>query len=353
MTIINGECMKKNILLLVSSVVLFSVTGCSVNEKNKQETIEENGMDEQMTLDMLFYDDETFDEEETALLFSVKEIESDFDAENCKIALVNLNPCIVSDGKAYIYVDGCWNEVETDHDIVTVYNGDVFSALDSEGHIITIPEETDDYEGYPLTTAAAHYNAAELRKLAEDEKILLLSGDPLGSEHCVVYFENGDTSLFANGTAFPISDSIVVADILGNFILSEEGNVYKVVHTDNPEHVSLKQVSEGKYVEIAACTSADRCIGIRQDGTTTVWSDVDLGISFHANHAKSAAMGFNYGIILCEDGNVEFHSVDGALEYQVSEYLAKQKEDIIAISCSYNSIAMLNANGSVKIIDIN
>lgn len=291
--------------------------------------------------------------EETALLFSVKEIGSDFNAENCKIALVNLNPCIVSDGKAYIYVDG-WNEVETDHDIVTVYNGDVFSALDSEGHIIMMPEETDDYEGYPLTTAAVHYNAEELRKLTEDEKILLLSGNPLGSGgHCVVYSENGYTSLFANGTAFPISDSMVVADISGNFILSEEGNVYKVIHTDNPEHVSLKQVSEGKYVEIAACTSADRCIGISQDGTTTIWSDVDLGFSFHTENAKTAAMGFTYGIVLCEDGNAEFHSVDSALEYQVSEYLAEQKEDITAISCSYNSIAMLTSNGNVKIIDFN
>ena len=80
---------------------------------------------------------------------------------------------------------------------------------------------------------------------------------------------------------------------------------------------------------------------------------MDLGFSFHAENAESAAMGFTYGIVLCEDGNMEFHSVDSALEYQVSEYLAEQKEDITAISCSYNSIAMLTSKGNVKIIDFN
>lgn len=343
--------MKKNIPLLVFIVALISVTGCNVNEANKQETLEEKGTDEQVTLDTSFYDDEILNEKETALLFSVKEIESESATENCKIALVNSKPCIVSDGKAYIYADG-WNEVETDNDIVTIYNGDVFCALDCEGNIIMMSEEVDDYQGYPLSSAGIYYNAEELCKLAEDEKIMLLSGNPLGNEYCVAYFENGYTRLFVNGAAFDLSDSIVVTDISGKFILSKEGNVYKVSYGDNSENVYLEQVSEGKYTAIAACTSADRCIGIRQDGTTTIWSDVDLDFVFNTENAKSATMGFNYGIILCKDGNIEFHSVDSNLEYQVSEYFAKQNEDISSISCSYDSIAILTQNGNVKIINL-
>lgn len=181
--------------------------------------------------------------EETSL-FSVQEIQ--FDKEIDNLSLIDLKPCIVSDGKAYIYDNNEWNVVECDNDIARVYNGDTFCALDSEGNIIIIGENLGDYEAYPLTTAGVYYNAEKMLKYTEKEKVLLLGGNPLKSEYCIAYFDDGCTKMFINGQMVELSDSLNVVNISGGFILDEAGNVYKVSNSENLSNISLKQISEKK-----------------------------------------------------------------------------------------------------------
>ncbi len=282
-------------------------------------------------------------DEETSL-FSVQEIQCDKESDN--LALIDLKPCIVSDGKAYIYDNNEWNVVEFDNDITKVYNGDTFCALNSKGNIIIIEENLGDYEAYPLTTASVYYNAEKMLEYTEKENVLLLGGNPLKSEYCIAYFDDGCTKMFINGQMIELSDSLKVVDISGGFILDEAGNVYKVSNSENLSNISLKQISEKRYVSISACASANRCIGICEDGSVTVWSDVDLKFTFNADNAKSAAMGFNYGVVLCDDGKIEFHSSNDKLEKQLSEYFDNLNEKASAIACNYDCILVKLENGA-------
>lgn len=343
--------MREIVYLLTLIMVSIGMTGCSAKGADEQVISESTEKEEEVITGEFSSNDVVVRDEETSLLFSVKEIQSEYDVETCEIALVNLKPCIVSAGKAYIYVDG-WNVVEADNDIVKVYNGDTFCALDCVGNLITIADEFNHYESYPLTSAGIYYNAEEMLKLTEEENILLLSGNPLESEYCIAYFEGGYTRLFVNGEMTELSDSIAVADISGRFILSDEGNVYQVSWGENPSNARLEQVSEGKYIGISACTSADRCIGICEDGTVAIWSDVELNFVFNTENAKAAAMGFDYGIVLCDDGHIEFHSSDSAMERQVSEYFDNVDEQIFSVTCSYDSIAVTLKNGNVRIVNL-
>lgn len=312
--------MRKFLYSLILIMVLISVMGCNIKKENEQKT-----------------------------LFSVKEIKGKYIVDSNELSLINMEPCIVSNGKAYIY-DNDWNEIESNNNIVKVYNGDTFCALDCEGNIINTAKDNDNYEGYPLTTAGVRYNVEEMLKHTEKEKIISLSGNPLNGEYCIAYLEGGYTRLFANGQMIELSDSIDVGDISGSFILSEAGDVYRVSYGDNNSNIRMEQISEKRYLNISACMSADRCIGICEDGTVTIWSDVDLNFTFNAENAKSAAMGFDYGIVLCDNGDVEFHSSNSTLEKQLSDYFHKLNTKVSAIACGYNCIAITLHNGDVNVI---
>lgn len=83
-----------------------------------------------------------------------------------------------------------------------------------------------------------------------------------------------------------------------------------------------------------------------------MWSDVELGMNFVSENAKCAAMGFNYGIVVCDDGNVEFHSSNKELDRQLTAYFDKLDEKVVTVTCSFNQIAILLQNGIVQIINI-
>lgn len=320
MTITRSIGMKKGVQLLIIIIACIGSIGCGM------EKIDEQNM-----------------------LFSIREVQGKYIGNSNEIALIDLKPCILVDGKAYIYDDD-WKVIENNSDIIKVYNGDTFCALDFNGKIINIKENDDNYENYPLTSAAVYYNAEEMMKFVEKEKISLLNANPLKSIYCIIYSDDRHTRLFVNGQMYELADSLDVVDISGNFILDKSGNVYKVLYGENLSNVRLEQISNKRYIRISACNSADRCIGIDQDGGVMVWSDVDLGFTFNAENAKFAAMGFDYGVVLRNDGKIEFHSANQNLEKQVANYFYNLNEKVVAITCDYNYIAIMLQNGNVNVI---
>ncbi len=72
----------------------------------------------------------------------------------------------------------------------------------------------------------------------------------------------------------------------------------------------------------------------------------NLKFTFNADNAKSAAMGFNYGVVLCDDGKIEFHSSNDKLEKQISEYFDNLNEKASAIACNYDCILVKLENGA-------
>lgn len=315
-------------------MALLSIMGCGNREWDRQDT----ESDEQT----LSYK-ETTGETETKLRYSVKEIPCDYSMKDGELSLLGLDLCILLNGRVYIYSDDEWSELEHTADIVKVYTGESFMALDCEGKIVVTEEEPDNYIGYPLSSAACLDGAWKFIRFAEDKKILKMSNNVF--DGCFyVYFDDGHTLYVRDGEMVELSDSIKVADMSDGLILSEEGDVYE------RSRGRLEQISEKKYTAIhgyAGCY-----IGICEDGTTTIWSPYAAvkELTFDTKNPKAALMMRACGALLSEDGAVEFHSATGAIDYQVSKYFSNLNEKVLSFACAYQSIAFMTENGNLKIL---
>jgi hypothetical protein len=181
-----------------------------------------------------------------------------------------------------------------------------------------------------------------------DKKIQFMSN--FLEEYCIVYLEDGTLELFVNGNEKVISDNLDVTKISGQFILTKDGTVYMISHPDNLTAVFLKQLSEEEFVDISACENAERCIGIKKDGTAVLWSDVKLDFNFSSEKYKKACMGFNYAVLVCEDGSLEYYSSNKEREKQISFYLKRIDKNVIDIAVAYDYIAILLQDGEIVYI---
>jgi hypothetical protein len=123
-----------------------------------------------------------------------------------------------------------------------------------------------------------------------------------------------------------------------------------ISHPDNLTAVFLKQMSEEEFVDISACENAERCIGIKKDGTAVLWSDVKLDFNFSSEKYKKACMGFNYAVLVCEDGSLEYYSSNKERKKQISFYLKRIDKNVIDIAVAYDYIAILLQDGEIVYI---
>lgn len=268
--------------------------------------------------------------------------------ENSKISIVSGMPCLVSGGKAYLYDVTSGNFVDIQDEINTVYSGDEFIALDNKGHIVSPILNQSEYGTFPLGSAARYDNAAKMLDLLSEERIQLMENF-LG-EYCVVYLEDGRTMLFANGKEKEISNNLDVVKLSGTFILTKDGTVYKISHNDDFSEVSLESVSDEKFLDISACQTAERCIGIRQDGTLELWSNVELNFKFSSSRYEKVFMGFDYAILLFTDGHMEYCSGDEERVKQMNGYFKTIDGTVIDIAVAADDIAVLLKDGRVVYI---
>ena len=96
----------------------------------------------------------------TKITFSVKEIKGKYIVDSNELSLINMEPCIVSNGKAYIY-DNDWNEIESNN-IVKVYKGN------EELKTITIKRPGGQYDG-------REYNLEDATVISQGETYLFLA----------------------------------------------------------------------------------------------------------------------------------------------------------------------------------
>lgn len=331
--------MKKITYILLVLVLCLSSLGCGnsgqTNENTEAETSKENTASTKVTLEKI--------------------LSCGYVKPDSGISLVNwnMNPCVVTEGRAFVYQDNVWNEMDSENGIREVFSGENFCALDQQGKILTDADAFESYDGLPLTTAAIHYNAEQMVHILNDdkndEKLSLLGGNIFTNS--IVYLDNGCLKVFKNGEGKVLSDSIAVSKISGNFILTEDGDVIRITYNDfdgDITNINLKKVSTEKYIDISACDTAPRCIGIREDGTVNLlWSDVELNLNLDMGNVKAVSMGFNYAVILCDDGHVEFRSSDYDTEQEVMAQLNTFDEKAIDITCYSNNVAVLLENGDV------
>ena len=148
--------MKKITYILLVLVLCLSGLGCGnsgqTNENTEAETSKENTASTKVTLEKI--------------------LSCGYVKPDSRISLVNwnMNPCVVTEGRAFVYQDNVWNEMDSENGIREVFSGENFCALDQQGKILTDADAFESYDGLPLTTAAIHYNAEQMVHVLNDLK---------------------------------------------------------------------------------------------------------------------------------------------------------------------------------------
>ena len=275
----------------------------------------------------------------------------DFAEVPSQFVLIGSQPCVLVDGEAYIHDGECWNRIQADKKFTKIYSGEVFCALTEDGEIFVTEDALAGYEEYPLGSAGAYHNAEKLLQACSDMTIEHISGNIL-NDYIITASESGGIRVYVNGMEQVITQPIRVADISGKYLLSEEGEVYLVSYPDSFDRVKVKKVSEEKFVSISACPTANRCIGIKQDGSVEVWSDVEGELAWDFRDIKTISMGFGYCVALSEEGEVCFASYDEEQEGEIREYLKTLDGRAVDVTCAYNKAAILLEDGSICMIEI-
>lgn len=283
--------------------------------------------------------------------FTVTEIDAyDFAEPLSQFVLIGLQPSVLIDGEAYIYEDAGWNKIYEGKKITEIYAGEAFCALTEDGEIYVADDALAEYESYPLGAAGVYYNAEKMLEYSSGSKIEHLSANILND--CIIAASvDGGIKVYVNGMERGIAEPIRVADMSGKYLLSEEGDVYMVSYPDSFERVRVKRVSDDKFVSISACPTANRCIGIKHDGSTEVWSDVEGELASDFQDIDKISMGFHYCIALSEDGKVCFSAYDEELEVEIRAYLEKIDDNVVNVACAYNRIAIMFEDYSICMID--
>lgn len=352
--------MKRLFVVILSVILSFSLVAC----QEKTETVESTGQELLETVeDMEVFTDVTAENEsETERLtessiFSVTEIESyPFEAEPSQFALINLCPCVVVDGDTYLYEDGSWAQIQLDRKMAKIYSGEIFCGLTADGEIAVGPTEWEwgNYENYSLTTAGALYNTEMMMKLTAGEKIEQLSTDIL-REHMIALFENGKTKLFIFGKSYDIAESLVVEEVSGNYLRTDSGDVYVLKYTywetKDSLSVNLRKVSSDKIISISACPTANRCVGIKSDGSVEAWLGIAGNLVSDFQNIDMVSMGFDYCVAAGKDGKAYFSAYDSELEEAIGSYLNAMERKVICVTCEDDRIAIMFDDYSICMID--
>ena len=104
--------MKKLFVIALSFILLFGLVGCAeaVEDVNQTES-----SSTEVTTAIVMENTSQEESSATASNFTITEIEKyDFAAKPEQFALVNMNPCVLVEGVAYLYEDGVWDEIHSD-----------------------------------------------------------------------------------------------------------------------------------------------------------------------------------------------------------------------------------------------
>lgn len=274
----------------------------------------------------------------------------DFAETPSQFVLVDSQPCVLVDGEAYIYDGDSWNKVCVDKKITEIYAGEIFCALTEDGEIYVTEDTWAEYESYPLGAAGVYYNAEKMLQYSSGAKIEQISANIMNN-YIIAASADGEIKVYVNGMERGIAEPICISDMSGRYLLSEEGEVYMVSYPDSFDRVRVNKVSDDRFVSISACPTANRCIGIKHDGSTEVWSDVAGELASDFQDIDKISMGFHYCIALSEDGKVCFSAYDEELEAEIREYLEKIDDNVVNVACAYNRIAIMFGDYSICMMD--
>lgn len=147
----------------------------------------------------------------------------------------------------------------------------------------------------------------------------------------------------------------------GEFILTEEGNVY-YLHTDlsdDPVRKEPEMLYDGSdIVTISACETNASCIGIKETGKVLSWVGSDWGWNktwiYDVSEWKNIVavqQGFYFAVGLDADGKVCFATDNKKRETAITEDLSEWS-DVTEIAVLGQTIAGMKENGSCLFLDV-
>lgn len=281
------------------------------------------------------------------LIWKFNDRAADYEIES--FVLINNVPYIVSDGTAYYWDDSKEAWIVYMEGVKELFQGEYFCALKDDGRLELCTNDSLDIGSMPLGMQYIINQADKLLEISQNTPIRTLNSKLL-SVNCYALCEDGSMLIASGGEYIPFEiQNETIKDISGDFILTEEGNVYQMENGDFGQF-SYNRVSEDEFTAIAACESAPRCVGIRENNTLVMWSDLEPLSLTDWKNVKEIAVGFNYCIGLTMNGEILYADYDKEREKDISKLLQGIKAE--SITCCYESIAILKKDLTVEMIDL-
>lgn len=284
-----------------------------------------------------------------AVFLNPGDASENFEAE--AFVLIDGKPYIISEGSAY-YLDAEneWILYETESSLKKLFRGDYFCALtDTRTILFETGISPEEYAAFPLGSAHTFSMAERLSALSLEKPVLTLNQSP-AYENCRALCEDGTLLLNSDEDYFSLTlPNETIKDISGEFVLTENGSVYQI-QTSGSQSPAFKKVSDGPIVLISSCETAARCVGICEDGTAVMWSDLKPLDLSEWQDVVEVIMGFNYCAGLTAQGKILYADYNANRKVPVTDLLKQMTAE--HITCSYQTLALLNSDGTVEIIDL-
>lgn len=262
--------------------------------------------------------------------------------------LINDIPYMVSEGTAYYWDDGNGAWIACKEGVKKLFRGEDFCILKEDGSLEFGREDYPDIDE-EFASLTGLYGAAQANKLldiSQNTPIRTLNTEPV-SLNCWALCEDGSMLINSGGEYIPFEiPNETIKDISGQFILTEEGNVYEISEDSwNFGEYSYKKVSEDKIIAVDACS--DRlCVGLREDHTAVMWyfrEPLDLT---NWKNVKEIAAGDNYCVGLTANGKVLYADYVEEREADVSKRLRGIKAE--HITCCFETIAIIKNDLTIE-----
>ena len=264
-------------------------------------------------------------------------------------------PTRIDEGKVFQYNSECeWTVVEVEENPVRILSGENLCVLSEDGKLYYKGlSENLESEEHSLTTEYRIHMVEKVLKINENELFLAVNKN-LDYIESRVLLENG--KILYQGLEdyecyiFPEETPIGLS---GDYVLTEEGNIYHLYTDITNESIELEKVYEGgDIVAISACESAPCYIGLRENGQVEAWCAHYKTMAFEGwKNIVSVCQGFHYAVGLDSDGMIHFIGAEEELNVNVSQVLSTWR-NIVEIAVAGEMIVGMQEDGKCLFLNI-
>ena len=280
------------------------------------------------------------------------------EATGYDLAIVEGQPMMLYEGQVYYYNKGIWTMLDFEEKIRQITSDELgLCVLDTKGKLYWDREVTLSQleEGrVALTTAYAMDMAEKAEALNEKIKFVNIN-DNINYLDFRALLKDGSI-LYQDGDEYhKYKPEEKIKMLSGGFALATSGNVYLLQFESHGDGSPIIPESElmydgGDITYINACPTAHRGIGIRENGTAVIWSDLETPDVSGWSNLVTAVHGYNFAAAVTDSGKVLFTHYDEAITADVVEYTSRWT-DIVDIEEYFSSLYAVDREGNCFGVD--